>query len=152
MSAKPPPKDRAGSSSPGTSNPKTPSTEDQRQAYYLRFMGWLVLALIVGYAGLQLPLPWRVLTLAAGLCGAVGGTALFVQSLRKRLPVLITVGAVLITLSCVLFLITAGTQTIFWEASDTFETCLRSAVTQRAEAQCYSEYEQDVLSLLPGFP
>ena len=152
MSATPPQNDRAGSRSPRGSRSEKPPADEEQQAYYSRFLGWLVLAIIVGYAGLQMPLPWRLLTLAASLFGVVGGVVLFVQSLRRKLSLVVTFGAALVTLSCGLFLLIAGVQVVFWEASDAFDTCVRSAVTERALDRCYSEYEQDVLSLIPGVP
>lgn len=152
MSSTPPPGQPSGPSKNGSSDPKLPPAEEASRIYYSRFLGWLVLAIIVAYAGLQMPLPWRVMTLLAALIGVVGGVVLFVQSLRRKLSAVVLIGAVLVTLSCGLFLATAGMQTIFWEASATFDECMRSALTQRSVNECFSQYEDEIFSSLTGAP
>lgn len=152
MSATPPPGPPTRPPSSGGSGSDKLSSEDQTRIFYSRFLGWLVLAIILAYTGLQLPLPWRLLTVVAGLVGVVGGVVLFVQAVRKKLSAVVLVGAVLATLSCGMFLLTAGTQTIFWEASQAYEECTRAAVTERSLDRCFSEYEQDVFSVFPNAP
>lgn len=126
--------------------------DEETRLFYSRFLGWLILAIVLGYAGLQMPLPWRLLSVAAGLFGVVGGVVLFVQCLRRKLSAVVLIGAVLVTVCCGLFLLTASLQLIFWDASAGFEECMRTAVTQRALDRCYSNYEEDMLSVLPGLP
>lgn len=137
--------------SPGqSSGPRRPPADESTRIFYSRLLGWLVLAMIVAYAGLQMPMPWRVMTVIVGGLGVVGGVVLFVSCIRRRLSTLVLIGSVLVTLSCGLFLIVAGAQTLFWEASVAFDECVRSAVTQRSVNHCYSQYEQDILSSIPG--
>lgn len=153
MSATPPP-DRP--TTPPAQNPNTPSKNDrpeldeETRRSYSRFIGWLLLVLIIAYAGLQMPLPWRLVTIAASLAGVVGAVVLLVQSIRRKLPAVMLIGAVIFLLCCGFFLFTAGMQAIFWEASVQFDDCLRSAVTERASARCFDEYEQDMLGTIPG--
>lgn len=152
MGATPPPGQPSGPSEPGRSAPHRPAAHEATRIFYSRFLGWLVLAIIVAYAGLQMPLPWRLMTLVAALIGVVGGVVLLVHCIRRKLSSLILIGAVMVTLSCSFFLVTAGVQTIFWEASATFDECMRSALTERSLNHCYSQYEQDIFSSIPGVP
>lgn len=153
MSATPPP---GQPTTPPTPNPvkppkkERPELDDDTRRSYSRIIGWLVLALIIAYAGLQMPLPWRLVTIAASLAGVSVAVILLVRSIRRRLPVTIMVGA-LIFITCFGFLLfSAGFQAIFWDASVQFDECLRSAVTERATQRCYDTYEQNMLDSIPG--
>lgn len=119
---------------------------------YARFTGWLVLALVVSYIGLQLPLPYRLLAVVAGLAGVVGAVVLLVQCIRRRLPTLIYVSAVATLLACGIFATTAAAQTLFWGATAEFDQCRSQALTERSMAQCYADYEESMLSMIPGMP
>ena len=152
VTATPPGKPHSPAPSGKGSGPGKRSGDEQTRVFYSRFLGWLVLAIIVAYAGLQMPLPWRLMTLVAALIGVVGGVVLLVHCIRRKLSSLILIGAVMVTLSCSFFLVTAGVQTIFWEASATFDECMRSALTERSLNHCYSQYEQDIFSSIPGVP
>lgn len=152
MGAAPPPERSSGPSQPGGPNRRRHPADETARIYYSRFLGWLILAIIVAYVGLQMPLPWRVMTALAALIGVVGGLVLFVQCIRRKLPALVLIGAVLVTLSCGLFLATAGMQLIFWEASATFDECMRSALTQRSVNDCSTQYQDDIFSSLTGAP
>ncbi|MGO1524369.1 MAG: hypothetical protein ACTHWO_05310 [Nesterenkonia sp.] len=152
MSSTPPHGQPSGPSKPSSPDPKRPTAEEEKRSYYSQFLGWLVLAIIVAYAGMQMPLPWRLMTLAAALVGVVGGVVLFVHCIRRKLSAVVLIGAVLVTLSCGLLLTTAGMQTIFWEASVSFDECMRSALTQRSMDQCTSQYEEEIFSSISGVP
>lgn len=154
MSATPPP---GGQPGPPPENPSRPphrrSAADLDQETfrkYGRFTGWLVFALILAYVGLQLPLPYRVLAIAAGLAGLVGGIVMLVQCFRKRLPGLMYVSSLAVILCCGMFAFTATSQAIFWNATVEFDECRTSALTERSLNQCYSDYEQDMLNSVPG--
>lgn len=152
MGATPPPERSPSPSEPGGPGRRRPTADETARIFYSRLLGWLMLAMIVAYAGLQMPLPWRVMTVLAALIGVVGGVVLFVQCIRRKLPGLVLIGAVLVTLSCGLFLTAAGVQTIFWEASATFDECMRAALTQRSANHCSSQYQDDIFSSLTGAP
>ncbi|WP_147383487.1 hypothetical protein [Nesterenkonia natronophila] len=127
-----------------------PELDDDTRRSYARLIGWLVLALVIAYAGLQMPLPWRLATIAASLVGVSLAVFLLVRSLRRRLPITIMVGALVFFTCFGFFLFTAGFQAIFWEASVQFDECLRSSVTERATQRCYDAYEQNMLDSIPG--
>lgn len=133
-------------------NNRDPQGEAEALRNYSKYLGWLVLAIIVAYAGLQLPLPWRIVTILAGLIGLVGSIMLFIRCVRHRLPAMIYISSIVTASCCVFFLLTASTQAVFWEASVTFDDCLDAAVTDRAENLCYTEYEEDIMSSIPGIP
>lgn len=119
---------------------------------YARFTGWLVLALIVSYIGLQAPLPYRLLAVVAGLVGTAGGVILLVQAIRKKLPALMHVSAAAAIVCCGLFAATATAQALFWGATVEFDQCRSHALTERSMTQCYLDYEDDMLTTIPGLP
>jgi hypothetical protein len=154
MSATPPPGQPTTPPTPSPVKPskktERPELDDDTRQSYARIIGWLVLALVIAYAGLQMPLPWRLATIAASLVGVTVAVFLLVRSIRRKLPVTIMVGALVFVTCFGFFLFTAGLQAIFWEASVQFDECLRSSVTERTTQRCYDTYEQDMLDSIPG--
>lgn len=128
------------------------SVEKQREAQrpYARMTLWLLLAVIVAYAGLQAPLPYRLVAVAAGLAGVAGGIILVVQSLRKKLSVLMLLSGVIAVLACGMFAGTAAAQALFWEATVEFDECQSSALTERSMSRCFIEYEENMLDSVPS--
>ncbi|NLS10000.1 cytochrome d ubiquinol oxidase subunit II [Nesterenkonia sp. MY13] len=121
--------------------------DEETRARYRRWLGWLVLALVLGYAGLEMPMPWRVVTIVASLAGVIGAIVLLVKCLRAKAPAMLSVSAVVVMVCCGFFLLSAVMQAIFWNASVEFDECLRTAVTERATNACYEDYEQSITSL-----
>lgn len=119
---------------------------------YARFTGWLALTLIVAYIGLQAPLPYRLLAVVAGFVGVVGGVVLLVQAIRRRLPALIHVSALAAIVCCGMFAATASAQVMFWGATAEFDQCRANALTERSMTQCYLDYEDQMLTTIPGMP
>lgn len=160
MSASPPPGQPTTPPVPGSDKPRPdkpskdrrerPEVDDETRRFYSRFIGWLVLALIIGYAGLQLPLPWRLVTIAAALAGLAGAVVLLVHAIRKRLMMTTTIASVIFLVCFGFFLFSAAFQLVFWEASVQFDECLRSSVTERSTQACYDEYEQNMFDSIPG--
>ncbi|TLP74091.1 hypothetical protein [Nesterenkonia sphaerica] len=154
MSATPPPGQPTTPPPPKPQQPsqkkQRPELDDDASRSYARLIGWLVLALVIAYAGLQMPLPWRLVTIAASVVGVSVAVFLLVRSIRRRLPVTLMVGALVFVTCFGFFLLTAAFQAVFWEASVQFDECLRSAVTERSTARCYDTYEQDMLNSIPG--
>lgn len=134
--------------SPGRS--RATDLDEKTFRFYGRFTGWLVLALLLSYLGLQLPLPWRLLAVVAGLLGVVGGVILLVQCFRKKLPVMMHISAVAALLCCGIFTFTATSQVIFWQATVDFEECRASALTERSMDRCLLDYEDGMMSSIPG--
>lgn len=134
--------------SPGRS--RATDLDESTFRFYGRFTGWLVLALLLSYLGLQLPLPWRLLALVAGLLGVVGAVILLVQCFRKKLPVMMHISAIAALLCCGIFTFTATSQAIFWQATVDFEECRASALTERSMDRCLLDYEDGMMSSIPG--
>lgn len=135
---------------PSRRNRRTQELEPEEFRRCARSTGWLLLAIIVSYIGLQMPLPYRLLALVAGLVGLVGGILFLVQCFRHRLPALMHVSAIAAVLCCGMFTMTATVQTVFWQATATFDECVDGALTERSEMQCYSDLEDDMTGLFPG--
>lgn len=135
---------------PGRRSRRTQDLEPEEFRSGSRSIGWLLLAIIVSYTGLQLPLPWRLLALIAGLAGLVAGVVFLVQCFRRRLPALMHISAIAAVLCCGMFTMTATVQTVFWQATAAFDDCVDSALTERSERQCYTELEDDMTGLFPG--
>lgn len=159
MSVTPPhqeqPKDGPSAGGPDGGKPgrrRAADLEPETFRRYARFTGWLVLALIVAYIGLQAPLPYRLLAVVAGLAGTAGGVVLLVQAIRKRLPALIHVSAAAAILCCGIFAATATAQAMFWGATAEFDECRANALTERSMTQCHLDYEDAMLTSIPGMP
>lgn len=119
-------------------------------AFYGRFTGWLLLALILSYIGLQLPLPYRLLAVVAGLAGVAGAIALLVQSIRRKLPLLMYISACAVLICCGMFALVGGAQTMFWQATSEFDECRDLALTDSSLNQCFVDYEDNMLTSIPG--
>lgn len=130
--------------------PRTTDPDETTLRFYGRFSGWLVLALLLSYLGLQLPLPWRLLAVVAGVAGLAGAIVLLVQCLRRRLPVLMHISAIAVLLCCGIFAFTGVSQAIFWEATEDFDECRGSALTERSMNRCLLDYEDGMLNSVPG--
>ena len=137
-------------STPSPGRSRATDLDESTFRFYGRFTGWLVLALLLSYLGLQLPLPWRLLAVVAGLVGFIGGIILLVQCFRKRLPLMMHISAIAALLCCGIFTFTAGSQAIFWEATVDFDDCQASALTERSMDRCLLEYEDGMMSSIPG--
>lgn len=124
--------------------------EREAQRPYARMTLWLLLAVIVSYAALQAPLPYRVLAILAGLAGVGGGIYLLVQSLRKKLSVFMVLSGLITVLACGMFAGTATAQALFWDATVEFDQCREAALTERSMNRCYSEYEDNMRDSLPS--
>jgi hypothetical protein len=130
--------------------PRATELDEKTFRFYGRFTGWLVLALLLSYIGLQLPLPWRLIALIAGVAGVAGGVVLLVQCFRKKLPVMMHISAIAAVLCCGVFGFTAASQAIFWDATAEFDDCRSSALTERSMDRCLLEYEDGMLRSVPG--
>lgn len=135
---------------PGSEGKRPAETDPEVLRRWSRSTGWLVLALVLAYIGLQVPLPWRLITPVAGLAGVVGGIVLLVMAIRRRLPAMIHVSAVAGILCCGLFGLTGAAQAVFWEATAAYDECRAESLTQQSSDQCLDDYEEDMLSTIPG--
>lgn len=127
-----------------------PAEQPEGLRRHARLMGWLVLAIIVAYGAFQLPLPWRLLSLAAGVAGVAGGIVLIVRCVKDKTPALFWISAVLVIICCGMFALLGAMQAMFWDASVIFDQCRVTAVTERGMARCFSEYQENMLSSVPG--
>ncbi|WP_156837330.1 hypothetical protein [Nesterenkonia alba] len=146
----PPPGKNSADPRRGNPRQKDPQQQAADARYASRFLGWLVLAIILAWGGFQLPLPWKIITPVAALAGIATAVVLFIQCVRRRLPVFIYIATVLATVCCGFFLLIGGFQLVFWEATAEFDACRETAVTDRALRQCAVDYEQRVISSIPG--
>ena len=114
-------------------------TEEQRKnaVNYVRLFWLLTLAMLFSSG---LALPWKLLPLALGIAALVGGIMALVKLARRRmgpaLPVLVSLG-LLITLFATLGL---GGMVAIWNETQTYETCMRSALTLDGVEACQDEY------------
>lgn len=144
--------DDHGDGENGTGRKRRKVTELDQETFrkYARRTGWLLLMLIVSYIGLQLPLPYRLLAVVVGLAGIVSGILLLISCFRRRLPVLMHISAVAAILCCGMFSFTAGAQALFWGATEEFDQCRAQALTERSMNQCYLDYEENMITSVPG--
>ncbi|GAB3850365.1 hypothetical protein [Nesterenkonia populi] len=114
----------------------------------LKWLGWGMLAVVIAWGTAQLPLPYKLLAVAAGLAGIALGVLMLVRSVRVKAGAMMHLAAVFTGLCCGLLGISAGAQALFWEATAEFEACTERAVTDRAHNQCLQDYEDSMLSPL----
>lgn len=142
--------DEEGGSGSGRGRSKVTELDQETFRKYARRTGWLLLVLIVAYIGLQLPLPYRLIAVVAGLAGVVGGVLLLISCFRRRLPLLMHISAIAAILCCGMFSFTGGAQVLFWGATAEFDQCRSQALTERSMNQCYLDYEENMITSVPG--
>lgn len=124
-----------------------PAPEEDAAARLAAVSGWIravVLLVLLAYVTASVPLPWKIASVAFGVAGVVCGVVASVKVLRRKLPGILRITIPLATLACLLFTLSTSTQVIFYEATAEYEQCLADTVTDRSQAQCQRDYEQQL--------
>ena len=105
-------------------------------------MLWLAGLVLLTYLSSALPLPWKPVTLVFAAAGLAWGVVALVRSTWvKSLWVLrLAPGAAMA--GCLLFGSVAAAQVVFWDATEQFEECSTSALTDRALQNCTDDYAE----------
>lgn len=101
---------------------------------------WIVAALIATYAGLALPLPYKVLAPVFALAAVVAAIRLFRLASKGEQTMLVWLAGTAGLLGALFYGGVATSQIILWEPTAQYEQCLAEALTDSALAQCETEY------------
>lgn len=101
---------------------------------------WLVAALIATYAGLALPLPFKVIAPIFALLAVVLAIRIFRLASRGDHTMLVWLAGTAGLLGALFFGAVAGAQIILWEPTAAYERCLAEALTDTARAACETTY------------
>lgn len=146
-----PPPNGAGQK-PSADKQKQPPTEEQLETArrHGRFLGWVILALIVAYGATLMPLPYKLFSPAAGLVGVVLAVVLLIKVIRARSGVLMIFSSVVAIVGCTMFTFMGTVQAIFWDDTVAFDQCISNSVTERSLERCAEDLEQGMISRIPG--
>ncbi|MGW9552562.1 hypothetical protein ACWG8W_16090 [Citricoccus zhacaiensis] len=112
---------------------------------------WVAGMLLLTYLSSVLTLPWKAVSLAFALAGLVWGVVALVRTAHVKSPWVLRFATAAAMAGCAMFGFVASAQIIFWDATEQFEECTSSALTDRALENCSSTYtEQLGGTALPG--
>ncbi len=101
---------------------------------------WLVAALVATYAGLVLPLPYKVIAPVLALAAIVAAIRLFRLASKGEHTMLVWLAGTAGLLGALFYGGIASAQIILWEPTSQYEQCTAQALTDSAQAQCEAEY------------
>lgn len=101
---------------------------------------WLVAALVATYAGLALPLPYKVIAPVFALAAVVASVRIFRLASRGEHTMLVWLAGTAGLLGALFYGGVATSQIILWEPTATYEHCLAEALTETAYARCDADY------------
>lgn len=105
---------------------------------------WLVAGLIATYAGLGLPLPYKVVSPIFALISVVLAIRLFRRAAAGQHTMLVWLAGTAGLLGALFFGGVATSQIILWEPTATYEQCVANALTDSSQARCETEYTQQL--------
>lgn len=101
---------------------------------------WLVAALIATYAGIALPLPFKVVAPVFALAAMFAGIRLLREAARGEHTMLVWLAGTAGILGALFFGGIAVSQIILWEPTAAYEHCLAEALTDTARLRCETQY------------
>ncbi|WP_344225678.1 hypothetical protein [Citricoccus alkalitolerans] len=112
---------------------------------------WVAGMLLLTYLSSVLTLPWKAVSLAFALAGLVWGVVALVRTAHVKSPWVLRFATAAAMAGCAMFGFVASAQIIFWDATEQFEECTSSALTDRALENCSSTYTDQLGgTALPG--
>ena len=103
-------------------------------------MLWLVAALVATYAGLALPLPYKVIAPLCALAAVVAAIRIFRLAARGKDTMLVWIAGTAGLVGALFYGGIATSQIILWEPTVAYERCLAQALTETAAARCQADY------------
>ncbi|GAA4108050.1 hypothetical protein [Enteractinococcus coprophilus] len=101
---------------------------------------WLVAALVATYAGLALPLPYKVIAPAFALAAVIAAVRIFRLAARGQDTMLVWLAGTAGLLGALFYGGIATSQIMLWEPTAAYEQCLAKALTDTAVARCEAAY------------
>lgn len=103
-------------------------------------MLWLVAALLATYAGVVLPLPYKVIAPIFALAAVVAAIRVFRLASKGQHTMLVWFAGTVGLLGALFYGGVATSQIILWEPTRQYEQCMAQALTDTRQAQCESQY------------
>ena len=103
-------------------------------------MLWLVAALLATYAGVVLPLPYKVIAPVFALAAVVVAIRVFRLASKGQHTMLVWLAGTVGLLGALFYGGVATSQIILWEPTQQYEQCMAQALTDTRQAQCESQY------------
>ena len=100
----------------------------------------LAAALLATYAGVMLPLPYKVIAPIFALAAVVAAIRVFRLASRGQHTMLVWFVGIVGLLGALFYGGVATSQIILWEPTQRFEQCMAQALTDTRQAQCRSQY------------
>ncbi|HEY4536036.1 MAG TPA: hypothetical protein VIG71_08710 [Enteractinococcus sp.] len=101
---------------------------------------WLVAALVATYAGLALPLPYKVVAPIFALTAVILAIRIFRLASKGQHTMLVWLAGTAGLLGAIFYGGVATSQIILWEPTATYEDCLAEALTDTAQLKCEQAY------------
>lgn len=101
---------------------------------------WLVAALVATYAGLALPLPYKIIAPVCALAAVVASVRIFRLASKGEHTMLVWLAGTAGLLGALFYGGVATSQIILWEPTAAYEHCLSQALTETAFARCEADY------------
>lgn len=101
---------------------------------------WLVAALVATYAGLALPLPYKVIAPVFALAAVIVSVRIFRLAAKGQHTMLVWLAGTAGLLGALFFGGVATSQIILWQPTAAYEQCLAEALTDTARVQCQAQY------------
>lgn len=107
-------------------------------------MLWVAGMLLLTYLSSVLTLPWKSVTLLFAVAGLVWGVVGLVRTVQVKSPWILRFATVAAMAGCAVFGFVAASQILFWEATEQFEECTSSALTDRSLQNCTGTYTEQI--------
>lgn len=130
------------SESPSTSS--GPDAELRRYRSLRDALLWLAGMLLLTYLASVLTLPWKAVSLLFAAAGLVWGVVALVRTAHVKSPWLLRFATAAAMAGCAVFGFVASAQILFWDATEQFEACTSSALTDRALQGCTGAYTEQL--------
>lgn len=105
---------------------------------------WVAGMLLLTYLASLLTLPWKAVALPLAAAGLVCGVVALVRTAHVKSPWLLRFATAAAMVGCAVFGFVASAQILFWDATEQFEACTSSALTDRALENCTGSYTEQL--------
>lgn len=110
---------------------------------------WVAGMLLLTYLSSVLTLPWKTVSLVFAAAGVVWGVVALIRTAHVTSPWVLRFATLAAMVGCALFGFVSSAQIIFWDATEQFEDCTSSALTDRAAENCSRSYTSQLGGTLP---
>lgn len=105
---------------------------------------WVAGMLLLTYLSSVLTLPWKSVALLFAVAGLVWGVVALVRTAHVKSPWPLRLATAAAMAGCAVFGFVASAQILFWDATEQFEDCTSSALTDRSLENCTGTYTEQL--------